>query len=130
MRGWAQSAYLPELFAEMTAFIVGAAALPTDGSFADGMRECSVMKGWDYRQCAFIIIVACRTVCVARCALHAQLANATVRGGLLAACCLSASLAHAPVRRTGMWSPAFIATGPKTSTSLALHNRTALDDSA
>ena len=72
MRGWAQSAYLPELFGEMTAFIVGAAALPTDGSFADGMRECSVMKGWDYRQCAFIIIVACRTVCVARCALHAH----------------------------------------------------------
>lgn len=45
-----RSAYLPELFGEMTAFIVGAAALPTDGSFADGMRECSVMKGWDYRQ--------------------------------------------------------------------------------
>ena len=63
MRGWAQSAYLPELFAEMTAFIVGAAALPTDGSFADGMRECSVMKGWDYRQCAFIIIVMSHGLC-------------------------------------------------------------------
>jgi hypothetical protein len=112
----------------MTAFIVGAAALPTDGSFADGMRECSVMKGWDYRQCAFIIIVAWSVLHVAHCTLTN--ANATVRGGLLAACCLSASLAHTPVRRTGMWSPASIATGPKTSTSLALHNRTALDDSA